>query len=66
MVLSCTDKKVPQRNSRPVALFANQSNRFTRASGLANAQTTLALMLQNGTLIAHFAEVDLFQASITT
>ena len=34
------------------------SNRFAKASELACAQTTLALILQNGTLIAHFAEVD--------
>ena len=47
-----------RRKLRPYAPFANQSNRFTRASELAYAQTTLALMLQNGTLIAHFAEVD--------
>ena len=33
-------------------------NRFTRASELADAQTTLALILRNGTLVAHFAEVD--------
>ena len=34
------------------------SNRFAKAIELACAQTTLALILQNGTLIAHFAEVD--------
>ena len=34
-----------RRKLRPYAPFANQSNRFTRASELAYAQTTLALML---------------------
>ncbi len=54
---------VPTRKYRKEALDLMlrsliNCNRFTRASELADAQTTLALILRNGTLVAHFAEVD--------
>ena len=63
MVLSCTDKNVPQRSSWPALHSLINCNRFNKASELAYAQTTLALMFWNGTLIVHSAMVGCFSGA---